>query len=525
MKFDFLKTTLKTILSLALISIIFIQCGSDSNDPLPPKPNPEEPKPPTTEITPAPGMDLYGVILDNKGTPVPNVVVTDGYSCTKTNAKGIYQMKRNDKATFVYYSTPSKYEINTTSSKTKVASFYSKLTTNEKRYDFELKELAAIEKEFTFIAVGDPQVTNVADTKRFEDETMADLKKFISSQTKPCYGIALGDVTGDKPAYNERMKTLMGSTDMIMHVAIGNHDKVAFPDDPEKPRNTFDFNNTYGPVNYSFNRGDVHFVTLDNIIFSNSSSYSGGFTDEQVEWLKQDLSFVPKDKMIILSYHIPLRDHAAYQNRAEILQLLNGYKEVHLMVGHTHYTENFMIKSPIQVYEHIHAAACGAWWRSTINRDGAPNGYGVYHISGATIKEWYYKSVNYDKDFQIRLHKGDVAFGGSYDYFSFNQGENSIIANIWNADDNWKVEAYENGKKVKDLVALDKKMEDAWSLGYHIGVVGRNPASYRSAAKHLYLHKMIDPDAKIEIRATDRFGNVYKQTQIVDDHTTAESYK
>ncbi len=520
MNFEFSKQANRAILILAVCSLFFIQCGSD--DPINEIPKDDNIDKPIEGIKPAPGMDLYGMIVDDKGEPVSNVVVTDGYTSTATNSKGVYQMKKHDDATLVYYSTPSEYEVNTASKTVNVASFYSHITAGNKRYDFKLKKLSSVEKDFTLLAIGDPQVTSVDDIKRFREESMADIKKFVSTQTNSCYGIALGDIVGDKPAYFDQMKGLMGSTDMILHPAIGNHDKVAYSDS-KKPRNTDDYNKSLGPVNYSFNRGDVHFVCLDNIIYSNSATYTGGFTDSQVKWLKQDLSYVPKNKMVIVYYHIPLRDHN-YENRAQVLELLNGYAEVHLMAGHTHYNENYMINSPIKVYEHIHAAACGSWWRSTLNGDGTPNGYAVYHISGPTIKEWYYKPTNYSKDFQMRLHKGDAAFGGQYGFFSFTQGQNTVVANVWNADDKWKIEAFEDDKKVADLKPLSKSLKDAWTLGYHVGVINRNPQNYSPASKHLYLHTMVNPNAKLEIQATDRFGNVYTESEIVSDHTTAASY-
>lgn len=523
MNYIFSKLPLKSLLILTIFSLLFIQCGSD--DPIIDKPkddDKETPAPPIEGIKPAPGMDLYGLILDKKGEPVINVVVTDGYTCTTTNTKGVYQMKKNDKATLVYYSTPSNYEVNTSSNTIKAASFYSQITTSNKRYDFELNKLSSPEKNFTLVAIGDPQVKNENDIKRFEMETMADIKKFVATQTTPSYGIALGDIVHDKMAYFGQMKRLMGSANMIVHPTIGNHDKESYTSSTQ-PRTTSEYNKELGPVNYSFNRGDVHLVSLDNIVFSDASSYTGGFTDSQVEWLRQDLSHISKDKMVILYYHIPLRNHG-YNNRTQILELLKGFAEVHLMAGHTHYNENFMITTPVSVYEHIHAAACGSWWNSTLNGDGTPNGYAVYHISGPTIKQWYYKPTNYVKDFQMRLHKGDAAFGGPNGYYSFTQGKNTIVANIWNADDKWKIEAFEDGIKVADLKPLSKALKDAWTLGYHIGVIKRNPVNYSPASKHLFLHTMVNPNARLEVRATDRFGNVYTQSEIVSDFTTAESY-
>ena len=64
------------------------------------------------------------------------------------------------------------------------------------------------------------------------------------------------------------------------------------------------------------------------------------------------------------------------------------------MSGHTHYHRNEPSVSNSSVYEHVHAAVCGTWWYSRVNGDGCPNGYGVYDITGNTIKNWYYKGVN-----------------------------------------------------------------------------------------------------------------------------------
>ncbi len=72
--------------------------------------------------------------------------------------------------------------------------------------------------------------------------------------------------------------------------------------------------------------------------------------------------------------------------------------QAHLLTGHTHYNENRMEDG---VYEHIHAAVCSAWWTGPVCEDGTPGGYGVYEIDGNKVS-WYYKSVGYAKDFQMK---------------------------------------------------------------------------------------------------------------------------
>jgi hypothetical protein len=483
----------------------------------------EDPTLPIETIIPNAGMDLYGMVRDEQGLPIEDVVVSDGYSCTVTDSKGIYQMKKNANAASVFYSTPAAYAVNTASETDKMASFYASLSLTQKRYDFTLKKLAAIETNFTLVCIGDPQVTNASEVTRFRTETMADIQNFVQLQDNPCYGLTMGDVVGDKPVYFNQMKGLLGSAEMPVFTTIGNHDKVATSNAAE-PRETDDFTEFFGPINYSFNRGEVHFVCLDDVVFSNASTYSGGFYASQIEWLKQDLSYVPKNKMLIVYYHIPIRNSAGISYRTQMLSALSGFSEVHLMCGHTHYSDHTQITTPVNAYEHIHAAACGSWWRSTLNGDGTPNGYVVYEIQGPAISNWYYKPTKLNKEFQIRLHKGYGVFGGEYGYFTFGQQENTIVANIWNSDDAWKVEAYEDGIKVADLTPLSTTMKDAWTLGYHLGVLNRDPDNYSPSCKHLFLYTRINTKASLEIRATDRFGTVYTQNEVVSDYTTAISY-
>ena len=104
----------KTFLLSALIILLFVQCGDKSTDP------PVDPDQNSVKITPNAGMDLYGFIGDRDKNPIEGVVVSDGFTCTKTDSKGIYQMKKNAAAKFVFYSTPSEYAINTASDLVKI---------------------------------------------------------------------------------------------------------------------------------------------------------------------------------------------------------------------------------------------------------------------------------------------------------------------------------------------------------------------------------------------------------------------
>lgn len=500
------------VLVMAL-SLFYSSCsGSDDAGEVPGKPS----KPEQTVIpTPDVGNDLYGVITDKDGKSVSGVVVSDGYSCVVTDAKGFYQMKRNNKAEFVNYSIPSGY-------KAKSNQFYQVLKSSKEEYDFQLEKLKDNENHFYLLAMADPQVTNNAEITRFTEETLTDLKATLASIQLPVYGICLGDIVNNKMEHMKAMNTLLNSTSMPMFACIGNHDKDP-QTDTSKPRTTKSYTAQFGPLNYSFNRGKVHFICLDNVIFSNTDEYVAGFSDEQVEWMRQDLQYVPKSDLVIVYYHIPIRE-SNVQNRKKLLSLLKGYDHVKLMCGHTHYNQNYQINNPIHVEERITGAACGAWWHGVICADGTPNGYEMYEINGNEFVDNYYKSTRFGKTYQIRLHHGDSSFGGDFGSFGYSLTSDYVVANVWNYDPTWNVGIYEDGKYMGEMTYRAYK-PDAWAGGYMLGTLNRNPQNYSPTSVHEFIYKLKNPKAQVKVEAVDGWGNVYSQTEFINDLATASEYR
>ena len=65
---------------------------------------------------------------------------------------------------------------------------------------------------------------------------------------------------------------------------------------------------------------------------------------------------------------------------------------------------------------------------------------------------------------------------------------------------------------------------DAWSVGYHVGVLGRGD-NYKSPCKHMYVAEPNDVRAALKVVAVDRWGNRYEQSEFTarDDFTDARS--
>ena len=497
---------LKQLIAGFLLLLLFAGCSSDSGE----------------GGVPGGGSgDLYGYVRDASGNAIQGVVVSDGYTCAATDADGLYTLQRHPSAYYVYYSTPADCKVELSAS-TGLPLFYQKLSKSQKQYDFTLTRQAK-ETKFRMLAIGDPQVTTAAQVYRFETETVADIKSYVTAQTDnlPTYAITLGDIVGNKwDLYPNMVKAMAQSkTSVPVFQTIGNHDHE-FPQvtDVSSQRR---YESSFGPVNYSFTRGDVHFVSMDDIIHKATASdaYTSGFLDWQYEWLKQDLSYVPKSCAVVLCVHIPFRggfngDGETHFNN--VLELLAQYDRAWIFSAHTHnnktnYTHTAGSK---KIREYILGTSCGAWWHGTVCTDGAPNGYGVFEYDGTKLTNMLYKPTRYDETFQIRLYNGeDVFTGGTAKSWKFDlqQPKNRLMANVWNADDSWTIEVYENGVKTGDM--SKKSMIDPWSSAYFCGFCGLKD-TYASKNDHIFYYTIKTPGAALRVVARDSYGNVFEQSEI-----------
>lgn len=509
---------------------------------------------------------IKGYVKDENGNPWADVVMSDGFSVTRTDSKGYYELEPVQDTWYVYYSLPEDAEVTTGSAGQPL--FYQKYSRDVNRYDFTIKRLkSGAEKSFTLFCLADPQARAGTMANRFRDETVPAIYATRQKLTTPCYGVTLGDVVYSEGSANTNanMPTMQGHMSaskigMPIFQTMGNHDYTYFygsskPISADETSSTYDlkaqrcFEDCFGPINYSWNRGDVHIVCMRNIMYkstTDASNYAGGFTNAQYEWLKQDLKYVPTTKMVILCVHIPIVGITSNSNVTNVLNLMKQYKNPQIMSGHTHYMRNAVSVSSTGIYEHVHAAICGAWWHSNLNGDGCPNGYGIYEINGTTIRDGYYLGTNTGmnaRDYQIRLYRGNSVYGGKYEYFQWQLGSSVLLANVFNADSAWKIQVYENGalSGTMSLIANKKygndnlpytegkttmiptdSSQDWWAIGFNVGVVGRghsagNRNSYMTACMHLYKYTLKNPSATVKVVATDRYGTKYECSEIMKD--------
>ncbi len=490
------------------------------------------------------GMTLYGQVSDTEGRPVAGVAVSDGRTVAVTDANGVYQMKRNKLSRYVFYTTPSDYEISRDPDGYPL--FYRQIDQTQScaRCDFILTPLEAPETRFALVCIADPQCKTASEVSRYVSETIPDVEKTVEkykAQGINSYGMTLGDIIFDTPDLWTNMKTSMSGLNLPVFQTIGNHDHLQNVASESLAEANYEM--YFGPRNYSFDRGNAHIISMDNVLYkggAGGSNYDGGISDAQLEWLKADLALVDKSRCVIFCAHIPFRGltnktDESYRNGKEVLELLSGFAEAHLMIGHTHYCQNYVHNvNGKKIIEHIHGAACGAWWYSTFCTDGTPNGYAVYEFSGPSVSSYYYKATDKDEDFQMRAYPGAALFGES-GVTKFGWGPNSsayndpkcIVVNVWNAiipsfaGSAWSVELYQNGTKVCDMTNVSST--EWWAYGNFVVNYGRSTsATYSNTRNHIYKGMLRsgdavnDPDGDLdfEVRVTDQNGNVYRCTSL-----------
>ena len=501
-----------------------------------------------------------GKVSWKDGTPAAGICVSNGFSAVWTGADGKYRLGAGPDTRYIYISLPSNAKINVSNG---CPDFFKAWDNMVRDYDFVL-EKQAVESEFALFAMADPQAhyearspQKKADTKRFLDETVPALNNQISSLGIACYGVTLGDVVYSEGSRNSNpglatMRSNFSKVKMPVFQTMGNHDYTFFssnaPLETDSRSSLLNlkaqraFEDCFGPVNFSFNRAKVHVVCMKDVQYlktTDAASYECSFSDDQWKWLQDDLQNVPKDYSIVLCVHIPLAGNGSKSHVQDVVNLISQWPGSTVFSGHTHYYRGYANTLGSGLYEHIHSAVCGQWWWSRIEGDGCPNGYRVYHFEGSSIKDAWFNGFNSgmdSRDYQMRIYRGNLKNGGKYAYFQWMHGSDVLLINVFNGDSRWKVEVYENGvlKGNASLMSNSKKTyssvtagttyeipltsnQDWWSIGYHIGVVGRGrtSTSYYTNMFHMWKYTLSNPSASVKVVATDPYGNKYECSDVV----------
>ena len=447
---------------------------------------------------------LKGTVKCN-GEGVAAVVVTDGENFTQTDAKGRFELVSADDNGLIYITVPSGYSV---PSKQSVPQFWQQKEEDKKSYDFTLMRKAQDDTHHGFVVIADPQIWHKKEFPALR-EGMADIRRTVEGYDIPFHGICCGDVISYDHSFYPTYNEVAATSGLDFFSTPGNHDMTLYSRSHETSTRLWE--QTFGPVCYSFNVGKAHYVVLnDNFYIGRDYFYIGYLDERQFAWLEKDLSYVDEGSTVFVILHIPStceekdRKQFSYSTIANVMtnapqlhRMLAPYN-AHILSGHTHTTYNQQITD--RLYEHVIPALSGAWWQGQLCTDGTPRGYGVFEVDGDKV-DWYYKSTDYAPEHQMTVY-----YGEQYPQFA-----GQLVANVWAADEKWSIEArFDGGKaqKMESFTAYDPAAQVMYADREKLD----HPYVYPTPADHFY-RVAIPAGARVaEVTATDRFGRVYTQT-------------
>lgn len=441
----------------------------------------------------------------SRGRGVAGVSVSDGLGVVATDRDGRFELRSSSDRDFVWCSVPSGYRIPV--GPTGTGRFHHAVAPSrggELDALFELEPLEEGDERHAMLLLPDIQTQDRWEMERFHEQTVPDVLDTVRALGgRHAFGIACGDIMFDDlslyPEY-ERGVRRMGIPFLQV---VGNHDldQEARTDEAS----TATFSRHFGPRYYSFDRGAVHYVVLDDVLW-HGAGYIGYLERDQLAWLEADLARVEAGRPVIVALHIPVLGTAhvrgftprpgvsnSVNNREALVRLLEPYR-AHVVSGHTHENDHNWI---LGLHEHVSGTVCGAWWSGPICGDGTPNGYSVYEVDGEEVR-WRHKSTGLGSGHQLRAYLPGAD----------PRSPEELVANVWDADEGWTVVWYEDGERRGRMAR--RVGHDPVSSRIHAGdQMPPRRTWVEPYARWLY-YAPASPEAReIRVEATDRFGRTY----------------
>ena len=476
---------------------------------------------------------------ENKEKGIANVAVSNGAQVVLTDKNGSYSLPIEDGQT-VFVIKPAGYM--TAVNDNNLPQYYYQYKPKGSPADFKYKGTAPTgtlpkevnfalnkqneSKDFDILVFGDPQPYNKKELDYFKRSIVNEVK---GNKKNAVFGISLGDLVGNDLSLQKPYADVMKEVGLPWYNVMGNHDMNYEAKEDQFSDETFESN--FGPANYSFNYGNVHFMILDDILYPDprdGNGYWGGFRDDQLKFIDNDLKLVDKNKLVVVSFHIPL-DHTNEDNfrnadRQKLFDALAPFQNALLLSAHTHIQQQIFYGKPQgwngakNLHEYNAGTTCGDWWSGTADniglptstmRDGTAKGYSFISFNDNQYKVKY-KTAGQPDDYQIKLYVPKVIPHPS-------KTSAKVLANFFMGSKTDKVEyridgdawkAMDYNETIDPNFAMDVYKWDTTDAM----MPGRRPSNPESS-KHIWVgsftNKLALGKHKVEVRATDMYGNQF----------------
>ena len=477
---------------------------------------------------------------DNKERGIASVAVSNGREVVLTDNKGKYELPiEEDNILFVI--TPTGY--NPPVNEKNQPQFYH-IHKPAGSPDFKFKGVAPTGKlpkslnfglspidtkdNFKVLLFGDPQPY----TREEVDFFARGIVREVEGVEDVEFGLSLGDLVGDDLSLFSPYIEAVQKVGIPWYNLLGNHDLNFDAEVDMLSDETFEAN--FGPANYAFNYGKVHFIVLDDVLYPDprdGKGYWGGFREDQLEFVKNDLKHVPKDHLIVLAFHIPISepgpgDSFRDEDREQLFNLLKDYPHTLSLSAHTHiqrqdlFTKEDGWKQDKPHHHYNVGTTSGDWYSGKLDengiplstmRDGTPKGYAFLSFEGNQYVIDY-KAAGYPADHQMEIFAPKVVrqnkrtSAGIFANFFIGSADDKLEYRIDEGE--WKPMHYQPNY---DPAFLHKLHE--WDFTEEL-IPGRRPSNPVDCT-HLW-RAAIPTELEvgehvIEVRASDMFGRTFTQ--------------
>lgn len=256
--------------------------------------------------------------LNEKG--VKGVAVSDGLNVVMTDGDGNYRLPGTIKTRFIYITVPSGYRT--------VNGFYIRSDGTASDYDFGLTPFPLSKK-------GRIRFIQLADTEAGEDFGWVGPIRDYAANEEVTFIVHTGDICYEKGLIFHGRNVTGETMGIPVYYCVGNHDLVKGNYGEEL------FEKNFGPVFYSFEAGNTHFIVTPML----AGDYQPSYTKEDVyRWMKNDLQLVDPAKNVVIFNHnlLTMEDKFIY-GISETEQInLNEHNLKAWIYGHWH--SNYMIR-------------------------------------------------------------------------------------------------------------------------------------------------------------------------------------
>lgn len=407
-----------------------------------------------------------------------NVCVSDGLNVVKTAADGQFVLAGHEKERFIFITVPSGYKA--------VYNHYRKINNASESYDFGLVPYTVgIDRKgaHKFIQITDTEISQVEG----HEEWAENLHKY-STNEKVAFIVHTGDICYEKGLKAHIKLVNTRNMDVPVYYCIGNHDLVKGKYGEEL------FESIYGPVYYSFDVDNVHYIVTPMA----GGDYWPGYTvDDVCKWMRNDLKHVKPGTPVYVFNHDILTEgeEFVYKGKSESINL-NEYNLKAWVYGHWHINH---IKKQGDVY-----TVCS----STVDKGGIDHSTSSYRVMNVDKKGNFVSEIRYpyiDNQLCISSPSGNTA-------------SNTINVNVYSSDSPTKsvvCTCMYGEKTVMKNKSLSQKTDWTWGAGLELDkkYFGKElklivTAEFSNGEKRIEEKKFVYCPGKVTVKLGDNWCNL-----------------